>query len=79
MAMVMKMSLENILNVILFDCLCYFAIISTHSTCTKTANYLGTKVHVVGVNKGNEKFTMVCSRSPQKLEFGHFTLSFCRR
>ena len=26
----------------------------------------------------NEKFTVMCSRSPQNLEFGHFTLLFCR-
>ena len=30
------------------------------------------------VNKDNEKFTFVCSRSPQNLEFGHFMLLFCR-
>ena len=32
----------------------------------------------VQVKKENEKFTVVCSRSPQNLEFGHFTLLFCR-
>ena len=29
--------------------------------------------------KENKKFTVVCSRSPQNLEFGHFTLLFCKR
>ena len=33
----------------------------------------------VQVKKENEKFTVVRSRSPQKLERGHFTLLFCRR
>ena len=33
----------------------------------------------VQVNKiDNEKFTVVCSRSPQNLKFGHFTSLFCR-
>ena len=27
--------------------------------------------------KEKEKFTVMCSRSPQNLEFGHFTLLFC--
>ena len=31
----------------------------------------------VQVRKENEKFTVVCSRSPQNLEFGHFALLFC--
>ena len=30
------------------------------------------------VKKENEKFTVVWSRSPQNLEFSHFTLLFCR-
>ena len=29
-------------------------------------------------NKGNEKFTVVCSCSPKNLEFGHFKLLLCR-
>ena len=32
----------------------------------------------VRVKKENEEFIVVCSRSPQNLEFGHFTLLFCR-
>ena len=32
----------------------------------------------VQVKKENEKFTVVCSRSPQNLEFDNFTLLFCR-
>ena len=68
-------------NITLFH-LCYFAIISTRSTSTETANYPGTKL--VGVasklrkKKKNEIYTVVCSRSPKRLEFGHFTLLFCR-
>ena len=30
------------------------------------------------VKKENEKFTVMCSRSPQNLKCGHFTLLFCR-
>ena len=32
----------------------------------------------VKVKTENEKFAVVCSRSPKYLEFGHFTLLFCR-
>ena len=32
----------------------------------------------VQVKKENEKFTVVCSRSPQNIKCGHFTLLFCR-
>ena len=32
----------------------------------------------VEVKKENEKFTVVCSPSPQCLKFGHFTLLFCK-
>ena len=32
----------------------------------------------VRVKKEIEKFTVVCSCSPPNLEFGHFTLLFCR-
>ena len=48
----------------------------------ETANYPGTKL--VGAafklkkKKKNENFTVVCSRSSKNLEFGHFTLLFCR-
>ena len=45
------------------------------------ANYPITKL--VGVmlklRKLNEKFALMCSCSQQNLEFGHFTLMFCRR
>ena len=30
------------------------------------------------VKKENEKFTIVCSRSPKELEFSHFPLLLCR-
>ena len=44
------------------------------------ANYPITKL--VGVmlklRKLNEKFALMCSCSQQNLEFGHFTLMFCR-
>ena len=33
--------------------------------------------HGVRAKKVDEKFTVVCSCSPQDVEFGHFTL-FCR-
>ena len=33
---------------------------------------------IVQVRKEKEKFTVVCSCSPQNLKFGHFTLLFCR-
>ena len=68
-------------NITFFD-LCYFAIISIRSTCTKMANYPSTKLVGTGgvqVEKENEKFTFVCSRSPQNLEFDYFALLFCRR
>ena len=32
----------------------------------------------VQVKEENETFTVVCSRSPQNVEIGHFTLLFCR-
>ena len=32
----------------------------------------------VQVKEENDKFTVVCLRSPQNVEFGHFTLLFCR-
>ena len=60
---------------------CYLEIIWTHLTCTKTANYLGTKL--VGLafklrkkNKNIYRLNL-CLSSPQNLEFGHFTLMFC--
>ena len=72
-----KTSLQNIIS---FH-LCYFAIISTRSTSTKTIdklprNQIGRSS--VQVTKENKKFTVVCSRSPQNLEFDHFTLLLCR-
>ena len=66
----MKTSLENIT---FFIC-AYFAIISPRSTSTEMANYPGTKL--VQVKRENETFTVVCSRSPQNLEFGYFTMLF---
>ena len=41
------------------------------------ANYPGTKLVGVAYKFGDEKFTVVRSRSPQNLKCGHFTL-FCR-
>ena len=74
-AMAMKTSPENIS---LFH-LCYFMIISTHSTFTKMANYPGTKlVGVVYKLRKKMKITVVLSCSPQNLKCGHFTLLFCR-
>ena len=56
-----------------------YAIISTPQLVKKKpANYPGTKL--VGVKKENEKSMVVFARSPQNLEFGHFTfLSYRRR
>ena len=62
-------------NITLFH-LCYFAIISTRSTSRETANYSGRSG--LQVKTENKTFTVVCSRSPKYLEFGHFTLLFCR-
>ena len=38
----------------------------------------GLSTNQIRVKKVNEKFTAVRSRSAQNLEFGHFTLLFCR-
>ena len=51
----------------------YFAIISTRPTFTETVNY--PRIKLVGVafkllEKENDKFTVVRSRSPQNLEVG---------
>ena len=47
-----------------------------YKNCELPRNQIGR--HVIRVKKENEKFTaVVCSRSPQILEFGHFTLLFC--
>ena len=76
------MSLENMTSFYL----CYFTIISTHPTRTKTANNPAAKL--VGVTFKLTKrmsftvftelteFTVVCLRSPQNLEFGHFGCCF---
>lgn len=52
----------------------------TRLTSTETANYPVTKLVGVALKlrKLNEKFAVVCSRSQQNLEFGHFTLMFSR-
>ena len=48
----------------------------------KTTNYPGTKVagatFELFEERRNENVTVVNSRSPPNLEFGHFTLFFCR-
>ena len=58
--------------------LCYITL--TRLTSTEMANYPVPKL--VGVTlklrKLNEKFAVMCSCSQQNLEFGHFTLMFCR-
>ena len=59
-------------NMTLFH-LCYLAIIESRSTFRETTNYPGTRLVRVAFN---ETFTVVCSRSPQNLEFSH--LLFCR-
>ena len=65
---------KNILFVLLFG------ITLTRLTSTEMANYTVTKL--VGVTlelrKLKEKFAVMRSCSQQNLEFGHFTLMFCR-
>ena len=57
-----------------------FSITLTRLTSTEMAAYPVTKL--VGVTlklrKVNEKFAVMRSCSQQNLEFGHFTLMFCR-
>ena len=53
-------------------------IILSRSTSSETANCPGTKLVGVPFKLKSEKFTVVCSRSSQNLEFVHFTLLFCR-
>ena len=57
-----------------------FSITLTRLTSTEMANYPVTKL--VGVTlkfrKLNEKLAVMRSCSQQNLEFGHFTLMFCR-
>ena len=68
-----------IYKIILFVLL--FSITYTRLTSTEMANYPVTKL--VGVTlklrKVNEKFAVMRSCSQQNLEFGYFTLMFCRR
>ena len=73
MVTAMKTSLENIT---LFQFVLLHNNISTHSTCTKTANLPRNPAGVRGiqVKKENEKFTIVCSCSAQNFEFGHFII-----
>ena len=59
--------------------LCDFVIISTRSTFIETETYLGNRLVGVAFKLGNRmNNSVLCSRSPQNLEFGHFTLLFCR-
>ena len=71
-----KTPLENI-NLHFQNC---FAFILTSSTCIMWPNYPGAEFvenrGQVQIEKGN--FTVVCLRSLQNLEFGHFTSLFCR-
>ena len=48
----LKITRENRFN------LCYFTIVSTHSTCTKTANYPGTKLVGIRVFKLRMRMTI---------------------
>ena len=58
--------------------LCY--LLALPLTSTETANYPVTRFVGVALKlrKLNEKITVVCSRSQQSFEFGHFILMFCR-
>ena len=53
----------------------YFNSLNFYRNGELSRNQIG--VGVV-VKKENEKFPVMCSRSPKNLEFGHFTLLFCR-
>ena len=53
----------------------YFNPSNLYKNCELLRNQIGRRV--IRIKKENEKFTVVCSRSPQILEFGHFTLLFC--
>ena len=74
-AMAMKTSLENITLRYFY----YFANYSNSSNLCSVAEVSGNYVDRNGVHvrKMNEKFTVVCSRPPQILEFDHFVLLFC--
>ena len=56
----------------------YFAIIPILSTCTMWPNHPVTEKLGTAFKLGQrmKKITVMCSRSPQNLEFGHFTLLF---
>ena len=64
-------------NITLFH-LYYFAIILTRLTSTEMANYPGTKLVGVAFKLRKKMKNSLCSHSPKNLEFGHFTLLFCR-
>ena len=65
-----KTSLENIGSRYSYN----FAIFPIHLTCTMWPNSNRTGGNGVQVETENETFSVVCSRSPQNLEFGHFVL-----
>ena len=62
-----------ILFVLLRD---YFNSFNLYESGELPRNQIGRRV--IRVKKENEKFTVVCSCSPENREFGHFTLLFCR-
>ena len=55
----------------------YFNPSNLYKNCELPRNQIGRRV--IRVKKENEIFTVICSRSPQILVFGHFTLLFCTR
>ena len=72
----MKTSLENITSFYLWLC-DYFNSLNLWKNSKLTRNQIGLRSGL-RVKKENEKFTVVCSRSPENLEFSHFMLLFCR-
>ena len=54
----------------------YFNPFIFYRNCESQSNQIGRSG--VQVKKENEKFAVVCSRSPQNVELGYFTLLFFR-
>ena len=73
--MATKMSSENI-TILFLPPGDYFNLLNFYKNSELSSNQNGR--HGVQVKKENEKFTVVCSRYPKNLEFGHFTLLFCK-
>ena len=70
-----KTSLENTSLLRLCYFREYFNSLNFYKSGVLSRNQIGRSG--VQVKKENEKFTVVCSRSPQNLKCGHFTLLFC--